>query len=370
MNAIKKSIDLFEKGSYRKALKMFNSILKENPLDDLIWKYKGETLAKLGKFKESIDCYDKAIEILPDYMTEAIWILKGKNLIQCSEFDKAVECFDQALKIKPDSDIAEKEKEAAKKLKERTIKDSKKEIDKLTMQVNDAFEINRKLRRVGIQSDILHETLYNAMTNKNFKEKMLEDLLEYAKDYRQNKPIKEEVVEWYEKGLASLKNNEYTNAILYFDKCLDTELRNFDVWLKISTAYLSLKRQEYAYFCVERALQLNPDNPEALNLKNRINSLNSYTNPFFFFENPIKGVKVEGNNLREKCTRLLKIFRPYLILRNSKLKIVDIKNKIVHIGITGELNESFGSQNPIYADIESFLRTIDPTLNIVIVKFI
>ena len=67
MNAIKKSIELFEKGSYKKALKMFNSILTDNPLDDLIWRYKGETLVKLGNFKEAVECYNKAIEILPEY---------------------------------------------------------------------------------------------------------------------------------------------------------------------------------------------------------------------------------------------------------------------------------------------------------------
>jgi tetratricopeptide (TPR) repeat protein len=369
VNAIKKSIELFEKGSYKKALKMFNSILNDNPLDDLIWRYKGEALAKLGNFKEAIACYDKAIEILPEYMTEEMWMLKGKALSQCSEFDNAIECFNQILKINPASEVAVKEKQVVKKLKEKATKNAMKEIDALTKQVNAAFELNRVLRNVGIQSDHLQKTLYNAMSNENFKEKMLEDLLEYAQEYRQDKPVEEDAAVWYEKGLVSLRSNEYANAILYLDKCLETNLKNSDVWCSIANAYFSLKRDEYAQFCLERSLQLNPENTEALYLKKRIKSSNFFPDLFFFLKNPIKGVKVEGNNLREICTRALRIFRPYLILNNSELKIVDIKNKIVHVGLIGDLNEPFGPPNPIYADIESFLRTIDPTLNMVVVKF-
>jgi tetratricopeptide (TPR) repeat protein len=163
---------------------MFNSILKHNPIDDLIWRYKGETLAKLGNFTEAINCYDKAIEILPDYMAETLWVLKGKALSKCSEFDKAVECFNQVLKINPDSEIAEKEKQKTKKLKEKNLNDTEKEkeIEALTMRVNDAYDSHLKLLNMGIQSDILHKTLYDAMRNENFKEKMIDDLIELAKE--------------------------------------------------------------------------------------------------------------------------------------------------------------------------------------------
>ena len=782
-----------------KALKFFDSILKNNPLDDLIWKYKGETLAKLGNFNEAIDCYNKAIEILPEYMTESLWMLKGRALSQISEFDKAIECFNQVLKINPDSEIAENEKHATKKLKEKSITNAEKEVENLNMRINDAYETHQKLRRQGIQSDILQKTLYDALSNENFKERMLEELIELAKDRKptKDKPVKQEVTDfiskqkaevlgidpivalrkgtvrpenadehkrkirefeekikrnpnnsnlryemgsnylglgeydlaikcynkalildpnkymfrlmkgtayllseryhnafecyqealrmkpgdanlmtlhqiagkkiidntpvyvndidkekeylnrfskstvswfergldaisknqyekalnffdealriegnyasallhkghiyyfrgeykqaikyynkiielnldlatlmlelwvnkgvchrqigekeqalncygraleinpqdfdtifnlgnvlsdldrldealesynlaiklaseekfepskmmcnkglvliqmkrynealyiidkaieidpiyplswyakgltykglnepkkalecfneslrfnpelalalyekaillndlgeskealacfdavtrikpgliinnkeiiqlvrklasetgpvdnkftnWYEKGMISLKNNEFANAVLYFDKYLDHDLRNADVWLRIAEGYNYLKRFEYAEQCFNKSLQLNPENPNALKVRDKMGHSSFFESGIFYnLRNPITGVKVEGNNLREKCTQALRIFRPYLILNNSELKIVDIKNKMVHVGLIGDLNEPFGPPDPIYADIESFLRTIDPTLNIVVVKF-
>lgn len=187
MKVIKKSIELFEKGLYKKAIKNFNSILKDNPIDDLIWRYKGEALAKLGNFNEAIDCYDKAIQILPDYMTETLWILKGRALIQCSEFDNAIKSFNQALEIKPDTEVAESEKQIAIKLKKEALKAVKEEQDAIARQVSDAFEINQKLRSKGIQSDILHKTLYDALRNENFKERVFEELVEMAKERHSNK---------------------------------------------------------------------------------------------------------------------------------------------------------------------------------------
>src|SRR6478609_8228362 len=61
---------------------------------------KGITLAILGKYNEAIECFDKALEIKPDYF-EARY-LKGKALADLGKYDKAIECYDKALEIKPD----------------------------------------------------------------------------------------------------------------------------------------------------------------------------------------------------------------------------------------------------------------------------
>ena len=745
MREIKKAIELFDKGLYKKALKYFNSKLKDTPLDDLIWKYKGETLAKLGNFKEAINCYNKAIEILPDYMTESLWILKGKALIKSSEYDHAIDCFNYALKVKPDSETAKNEKETAIKLKiaenkkqavksiskknivswkqqiaenkkqavksvskklssdpiellrnrivqrenndefKQKIREFEQEIKKnpnnsnlwsdmgnqylrlekydlaikcynealkldptqffyklnkgsayllseryhnavecyqeaLSMNPNDlnlktiltvamkkvaemspsiydydkleeylknfsqssinfhnrglealnmhqydralnffdeALRINDKdanalfqkgntyyfqsefkeairyfnqiielnpdlpslMFELWVNKGICHrrigegdyaincykkaleinpkdfETFYNMgnilsdldrleeaiesyntaiklasevkfaspkmMGNKglvlarmkrykealqimdiaieidpikpllwfvkglahkglNESEKALEcfnkslrfnpnlalalyekaNLLYDLKEYREaivcydalssinpslivneqkkikliRKLIKEEGSEdkyfkWYEKGVEALNSKEYANAILHFDKCLDFDLNNANVWFGISEAYNYLKRFEYAEQCLNKSRQLNPNNPNLSKIKLGHVSIIE-PGIFHYLSNPITGLKVEGHDINEKCTRALRIFRPYLILNNSNLKIVIIDNKVVRIGIIGDLNILFAPPHPIYADIESLLHTIEPTLNIVIVKYV
>lgn len=181
--------------------------------------------------------------------------------------------------------------------------------------------------------------------------------------------MKKKLSKLYDKGIKAINNKKYANAILHFDKCLDIDFKNADVWLGISEAYNYLKRYEYAEQCLNKSLQLNPDNPNLSKVK--IGHA-SFTEPgiFHYLGNPIKGLKVEGNNLNEKITNALRIFQPYLRLNNSNFKILGIKNKMVHIGIVGDLNTFYNLLDPIYGDIESLLHQIDPTLHVVPVKFV
>ncbi|CAD8161821.1 unnamed protein product [Paramecium pentaurelia] len=51
----------------------------------------------LYKYKEAIECYDKAISINPKY--DAAWSQKGYALHQLQKYNDAISCYDQALSI-------------------------------------------------------------------------------------------------------------------------------------------------------------------------------------------------------------------------------------------------------------------------------
>jgi tetratricopeptide (TPR) repeat protein len=60
----------------------------------------GVNLAKLGRFSEAVDSFDKTIAIKQDY-TDA-WNERGNALNELGQYSEAVTSFDKALTLKPD----------------------------------------------------------------------------------------------------------------------------------------------------------------------------------------------------------------------------------------------------------------------------
>jgi len=89
---------LFEAGKFQEALDLLEKRFDKNSAAD--WYTKGNALYNLERLQESLDCYEKAIERVPDY-TKA-WYRAGQTLMTLKEYPKARECF---------STVANKERE-------------------------------------------------------------------------------------------------------------------------------------------------------------------------------------------------------------------------------------------------------------------
>lgn len=342
---------------------------------------KGLVLGKLRRYNEAIEIIDEALEINPVYFPS--WLARGLALKGLNKPRKAIECFDEVLRIKPNISLAIYEKA-------NLLYDLGENREALK-----CFNILSRLDPTLISND--HEKIQLIRKLNGTEKPQMKYCGKCGMKLKENErfcfncgssikihKLKEEgsldqnFSEWSQKGLASIKNKEYANAILYFNKCLDIDLNDAEVWVSIAIAYLYLKRSEYAELCLNKSLQLNPNIPEALILKEKI----GYP-PFSksglseLIGNPIKGLKVEGNNIKDKCTRALKIFRPYLMLNNSVLEIEDIQKSQIRLKITGDLRLKITGDlgdprspiGPLYADIQSFLYNFEPPLNVVFVKF-
>ena len=84
---------------YEKAIECYDRALEINPNFVEAWNNKGNVLDELGRYEEAIECYDKALEINPNY-AEA-WNNKGVTLSMLRRYEEAIECFDRALEINP-----------------------------------------------------------------------------------------------------------------------------------------------------------------------------------------------------------------------------------------------------------------------------
>ncbi len=66
----------------------------------MIWNNKGVVLSKMGLFAQSIEAFDRAIQLYPEYCNA--WNNKGVALSRLGQYEKAIEAYDQALQINLD----------------------------------------------------------------------------------------------------------------------------------------------------------------------------------------------------------------------------------------------------------------------------
>jgi tetratricopeptide (TPR) repeat protein len=66
----------------------------------IIWNNKGVVLSKMGLFAQSIEAFDRAIQLYPEYCNA--WNNKGVALSRLGQYEKSIEAYDRALQINLD----------------------------------------------------------------------------------------------------------------------------------------------------------------------------------------------------------------------------------------------------------------------------
>ncbi|MCP4228952.1 MAG: tetratricopeptide repeat protein, partial [bacterium] len=96
-----KGIDYVGEHEDEEAIKCFDKALELDPEYEDALRYKGYTLDDLGKYSEAIECYDKALEI--DRGNTDLWKSKGFSYKSQGKYAEAIECFDKILEIDPEA---------------------------------------------------------------------------------------------------------------------------------------------------------------------------------------------------------------------------------------------------------------------------
>lgn len=63
------------------------------------WYEKGLTFFNLGQYNESIECYNKAIQI--NSRDGAAWMGKGEALFALGKYEEAIKCYDKCIEVAP-----------------------------------------------------------------------------------------------------------------------------------------------------------------------------------------------------------------------------------------------------------------------------
>jgi tetratricopeptide (TPR) repeat protein len=88
--------------AYDKAIELDGENAVDNESLSSAWIGKGTVLAKLGRYNESIDAFDKSIELNPQAAVFG-WLSKGEALNRSKRYDEAVKAYDKVVELSPES---------------------------------------------------------------------------------------------------------------------------------------------------------------------------------------------------------------------------------------------------------------------------
>jgi tetratricopeptide (TPR) repeat protein len=184
------------------------------PVKGSKWYRRGNTFYDRRRYKEAIECYDKAIQINPN-LFEA-WKKKGDAFCGLEKYDEGINCYDKALKISNIDDP---------------------EILKCKL---DAII---KLGTFHVKYEYYHEALdcYNKVLKAD--------------------PNNFEACVGKSNTLYTLK--KYKESLAWYHRVLEIDPNNIQVWNRKGNILCFLKKYEESQQCYDKVKELNPNDDDA-----------------------------------------------------------------------------------------------------------
>ncbi len=256
---------LCNSGKYKEALECYDKAAALVPQYGPVWNNKGIALYNLGKYKEAISCYEKALEIDPEY-TDALYN-RGSALYDIGYYEEALKCYDRVIEIDPEFTRAWNSRGFV--LEKQGL------YRKAIASYDKAIELEPDYK--------------SSWSNKGYS---LHKLGNYEEALRcQNKAIEIDpdfTSAWNNKGFTLSTMENYREAIICYDRAIELD-RDYDsAWNNKGYALYNLGNYREALLCYDSALKINPRNGIAWNNKGlTLNSLGEYAKGIVCFDNAL-----------------------------------------------------------------------------------
>ena len=239
-----KGISLGNLGRYDESVRCFDRMLEIDPRQANAWYNKGHSLGNLGRYDESVRYFDRALAIDPRHA--GAWYSKGISLSRLSRHDEAVRCHDMALEIDPWDARAWNGKGAS------------------------LYDLGRRDealrcydRALAIDSRLAH-----AWNNKGVSLAELGRYDEAVRCYEMALEINpQEAGAWSNKGTSLEKLGRFDESVRCFDRMLEIDPRHAGAWYSKGISLSRLSRHDEAVRCYDMELEINPRLANAWNNK-------------------------------------------------------------------------------------------------------
>ena len=226
----------------------------------------GAKLLNKGKYEDSLECFNKALKLDPNYANA--WYNKGFTLFNIGNYPDANECFDKFLEIDPENVHAYsvillkttglfilKEYQEQLELSNKLIERSKNSLEKLyalNIKANALLKLEQYDESESIIDNILNEDpeSESALANK------ATILLEHG-NYQEAIDYYENSLEVYDKKLSEHNSKITQNNVLLPEKIRDNILSQ--IWVNKGKAHQKLQETTKALECFNKALKLDKD---------------------------------------------------------------------------------------------------------------
>jgi tetratricopeptide (TPR) repeat protein len=266
-----------ELSKYQEAIDCYDKAIEIQPNFSYAWDNKGDVLSILEKYAESNECHDKAIEIDPK--NSRTWTNKGLALYGLRKYQDAIECFDKAIEIDPNNSKAWHNKGLAIEYLNRDYQQAIIYYDKsLSIEPKNSGTWNSKgcaLQRLQKHKDALDcfdkaieidPNNSKAWHNKGVSLSALGKYQDAIEAFDKAIEIDSKTdylfysLMWKNKGLALSALGRYQDAIEAFDKAIEIDPRYGTPWHNKGLALSDLGRYEEAVVCYDKAIEIDPNN--------------------------------------------------------------------------------------------------------------
>src|SRR3989339_803850 len=285
-----KGIALIKSNKYKEAIECFDKAIEIDPQNEGAWYNKGFALANLKKYKEAIICLEKEIEIRPQLSSKVnptlaeAWYREGSSLFHSHNFEEAIGCFDRAIELKP------LYKEAW-HFKGITLLQLGKYPDAITC-FDKAIELDPSRKEAWHHKGI---ALYDLSKDEDAIpcfDKVIEISqldLTIQKDQQLADAIKKDFAgAWGNKGLALSKLSKFQEAITCFDKAIEINPQDEMLWTNKGVVLAELGKCQEAVAYYNKAIEINPKSVLAWNNKGyALYKLGKYEEAIIYYDEAI-----------------------------------------------------------------------------------
>jgi len=271
---IAKGFVLFEMGfsdkeNYNRSLEALDKALQIDTKNPKAWDFKGSELFVMGRYNESLEAHDKAIENIDRYtegypghgnQTEelsGLWLSKGVTLQQAGRIDESFKAFDKAVLIDPRNYDAWMFKGQA--------------LDRMGRYNDSASAFENASRALHPVPGASVSSIAYAWISKA-------DVLTKAGRYNESKAIYDKTVElnystnssldtfylasaWRGEGSVLAKLGKYNQSLEAFNKSIDLgSWKAFEAWTAEGNALRDMGRYNESLKAYDKAIETAPNN--------------------------------------------------------------------------------------------------------------
>ncbi|WP_293363403.1 tetratricopeptide repeat protein [Microcoleus sp. CAWBG52] len=251
------SVELYEDSldCYQKALELE----KDN---ECIFFGQGVALANLERFEEALESFEKAISLNHEYVYA--WINRGAILGNLQRSEEGLKSFEKALHLSPTSvDIW---------VNRGKILNNLKRYEEALQSFEKALDIDPKSIDAWINKGIILNDLEKY-------EESLESCIK-ALDI-----TPKSVDAWINKGIALHNLDRYEEALENYQKAIEINSKSVDAWVNTGNTLNRLERYEEAIESYQKAIEINPKSIDAwANRGNALNNLRRYNEALASYE--------------------------------------------------------------------------------------
>ncbi len=229
-------------GYHLEAITCWDKALNLRPDYYQAWGNRGIVLGKMGQTQASIASYDKVLSVKPD--DHLAWYYRGNILDEDGRYDEAIASYDQALLIKPEYYQAWNNRGIA-------LRDLGKYQEAIVSYDTAVF---------------LQPNLHQAWFNRGVALQTLGQYEEAIISYDKALSIQSDLHEaWYKRGNALFNVERYNETIASYDKALAIKPDLHEAWFNRGNALGNLGKYVLAIASYDKALAIKPDKNEAWN---------------------------------------------------------------------------------------------------------